>query len=303
MKYRLFRLILFELKKIINHKKAILFLIALNIVPIIASIALIAAYIKLNGFGIGSIQDTVVYNAVKALFLAHLKLFAFIAPFFLALIVGDSFSTEFNKGYMKMLLLTPISRSHIILAKAFAIIIFLLLATVIGGLLLQGDLFITSLIPKTPSIPLPFMPSGNLSATTPPPTTFITSYSAIQLLFMAFTANVMIVGFYILTSLFFESATIMAFTSTSIIMGIYFIQVISDGFLNKIYPWLDKVIFLCFTRHLDVIFSIESIEGVCNGKLSAFSGAIFSNCMYSCCWAIFFFLVAAFIFSRKHILH
>ena len=130
---RMLFLILFELKKILNRKKALLFLLALNIVPLVASLALIVAYVKFKGFGFGEVQFSVLHEIVKGLFTAHFKLFAFIAPFFLALVVGDSFSTELSRGYMKMLLLTPVRRWQVITAKTLAIMLFLLLAVCLGG--------------------------------------------------------------------------------------------------------------------------------------------------------------------------
>lgn len=290
--HRTLTLIKFELSKILNRKKALLFLLALNVVPLIASIALLIAYLKFRSFGFGEIQFSVLYEVVQGLFTGHVKLFSFIAPFFLALIVGDSFSSEFNKGYMKMLLVTPVSRWQVITAKTLAIMLFLLLAVFIGGLFLQADLLVARAITQ---------PSG-VSATDVP-LYLVSTSSALQLLAITFLGNLMLIGFFIAFSLFFESAILMAFTSLSALMGVHTFYLIASNLLNKVDVWYGKAAEWCFTRHLDSLFSVKTIEKFLEGKTSLWSSEIFATLSSISAWTALFFVLALLIFSRKSILH
>ncbi|MBU1105926.1 MAG: ABC transporter permease [Candidatus Riflebacteria bacterium] len=310
MKRMLF-LVLFELKKILNRKKALLFLVALNVVPLVASLALLIAFVKFKGFGFGEIQFSVLHEVVQGLFTGHVKLFAFIAPFFLALVVGDSFSTEFSRGYMKMLLLTPINRWQVITAKTVAIMIFLLLAVCIGGMFLQADLLIartltqnSGLIPESmvQNLPGGLGELGDLVKNRPP-TYLVSTASALQLLAMTFFGNLMLIGFFIVFSLFFESAILMSFTSLSVLMGIHTFYLVASGLLNKIDPWYDALAKWCFTRHLDDIFAIKNIQSILDGKASLLSEGIFSSLLAVSIWTAAFYLLATLIFSRRQILH
>ncbi|EKD83143.1 MAG: hypothetical protein ACD_39C00861G0002 [uncultured bacterium] len=308
MKRMLF-LILFELKKILNRKKALLFLVALNVVPLVASLALLVAYVKFRGFGFGEMQFSVLYEIVQGLFTGHVKLFAFIAPFFLALVVGDSFSTEFSRGYMKMLLLTPINRWQVITAKTVAIMIFLLLAVFIGGMFLQADLLIARTLTQNSGIMsdalLKNMPESirdNLPSDEKP-LYMVSTGSAMQLLAMTFFGNLMLIGFFIVFSLFFESAILMSFTSLSVLMGVHTFYLIATNLLNKIDPLYDQLAKWCFTRHLDDLFAVKSIQNILEGKASLLSEGIFSSLLAISLWTAAFYLLATLIFSRRQILH
>lgn len=265
-------------------------MLTLNIIPILVSIGLILLFIKCYSFGLLPTQIIKIYEAVKFGFRFHFTLFACISPFFLALIIGDSFCTEFNKGYMKMLLLTPVRRIDIILAKSFAILSFLIIATIFGGILLQGDMILTNLI-------LNKIPSQAASTFS-----LITVSSALQLLFIAIIGNLTIAGFLVLISMFFESATVMAVCSSFILMIIYAFHAASP-LTKQFYDWVIYIENINFIRHLNEIYSPTTINNICNGTLSALSGDIFLNSIYSLVWSIIFFASAAFIFSRKHILH
>lgn len=194
--HRITTLILFELKKILNRKKALLFLLALNVIPLVASLALLAAYLKFRSFGFGEVQFSVLYEVVQGLFTGHVKLFSFVAPFFLALVVGDSFSSEFNRGYMKMLLVTPVRRWQVISAKTIAIMLFLLLAVFIGGFFLQADLLVARALTQN---------SGALPGVATPeaPLYLVSTGAAFQLLLMTFVGNLMVIGFFIIFAMFF----------------------------------------------------------------------------------------------------
>lgn len=293
---RMLILILFELKKILNRKKALLFLLALNIVPLVASLALLVAYIKFKGFGFGEVQFSVLYEVVQGLFTAHFKLFAFIAPFFLALVVGDSFSTELSRGYMKMLLLTPVRRWQVISAKTFAIMLFLLLAVCLGGFFLQADLLVARGLTQN---------SGILSQAVEVsrPLYLVSTGSAIQLLVLTFLGNLMLIGFFIIFSLFFESAILMSFTSLSALMGIHTFYMVATGLLNKIDVWYEQAAKWCFTRHIDAMFSVETIQKILEGRANLLSEGIYDAWVAAAGWAVLFYAIAVLLFSRRQILH
>lgn len=303
MKRMLF-LVLFELKKILNRKKALLFLVALNVIPLVASLALLVAYVKFKSFGFGEVQFSVLYEIVQGLFTGHVKLFSFIAPFFLALVVGDSFSTEFSRGYMKMLLLTPINRWQVITAKTVAIMIFLLLAVCIGGMFLQADLLIArTLTQNSGMIPDSMMKELPEQLSADKPLNLVSTSSALQLLAMTFFGNLMLIGFFIVFSLFFESAILMSFTSLSVLMAIHTFYLIASNLLSKMDPWYGTLAKWCFSRHLDDLFAIKSIERILEGKASIFAGDTFASLVSISLWTAAFYLLATFIFSRRQILH
>lgn len=295
---RMLFLILFELKKILNRKKALLFLLALNVVPLVASLALIVAYVKFKGFGFGEVQFSVLYEVVQGLFTAHFKLFAFIAPFFLALVVGDSFSTELSRGYMKMLLLTPVRRWQVISAKTVAIMLFLLLAVCLGGFFLQADLLVARSLSQNSGV-LP----GVLETELARPIYLVSTSSAMQLLALTFMANLMLIGFFTVFALFFESAILMSFTSLSVLMGVHTFYLIATTLLNKIDIWYEHAAEWCFTRHLDELFSISNIDKMLEGRVNLLSDGIYGAWTATFGWAVFFFAIAVLLFSRRQILH
>ena len=298
---RMLVLLMFELKKILNRKKALLFLIALNVVPLVASVALLVAYVKFKGFGFGEVQFSMLYEVVQGLFTAHIKLFAYIAPFFLALVVGDSFSTEFSRGYMKMLLITPVHRWQVITAKTLAVMLFLLLAVTIGGIFLQADLLVARAITQNSGlVGTGILPEG---IATEKPSHLVSTLAALQLLFMTFAGNLMLIGFFILFSLFFESAIIMTFTSLSVLMGLHTYYLIATNLLGKIDVWYADVAQWVFSRHLSDLFSISRIENILEGKINLFSSEVLSTLASSFAWAALFYLLAMLVFSRKQILH
>ncbi len=301
MMRRMLVLLMFELKKILNRKKALLFLIALNVVPLVASIALIVAYVKVKSFGFGELQFSMLYEVVQGLFTAHIKLFSYIAPFFLALVVGDSFSTEFNRGYMKMLLITPIQRWQVITAKTLAVMLFLLLAVTIGGIFLQADLLVARAMTQNSGLNnTGLVPDGiNLDK----PANLVGTMAALQLLFMTFAGNLMLIGFFILFSLFFESAILMSFTSLSVLMGLHTFYLIATNLLGKLDAWYIDAAQWVFSRHLSDLFAISRIEKILEGKISLFDGEVMASLGSSFAWAAFFYVLALAIFSRKQILH
>lgn len=300
---RMLILILFELKKILNRKKAFLFLTALNIIPLIASLALLVSYLKFKSFGLGELQLSILSQIIQTLFTWHFKLFSIIAPFFLALVVGDSFSTELSHGHMKMLLLTPVSRWQVISAKTVAIITFLLLAICIGSIFLQADLFIARAISQHSGNTAIDMISGLAGEATKPSVYLVSTSSAFQLLVMSFLGNLMIIGFFIIFSLFFESAILMSFASLIVLMGIHTFYLVADNILVSLDASYAKLAEWCFTRHFTDLFSVENIENMLLGKVNIFTIDIANTLSSIMAWTAVFYIIAAYIFSRRQIPH
>ena len=295
---RMFNLVLFELRKILNHKKAFLFLLAMNIVPIVASLVLLIAYISCKGLGFGDFQFLAMKETVKGLFTGHFTLFGFIAPFFLALIVGDSFSTEFGKGYMKMLLVTPVRRWQVITSKSIAIMTFLLVAVALGGVVLQADLLIARGMTQPSGIILNELQQKVMDTSL----SMVTVTSALELLIISFVANTMMIGFLIVFSMFFESPILMSFCSLSAVMAIHVFYMASD-ILKVAVEWFGPAGRLCFTRHFFDLFSIKIIKDILSGELTLMSDKVMEPLGYALLWSVVFYAMALFIFSRKQILH
>ncbi len=310
---RMKNLILFELKKILNNKKAFLFLLVLNMVPLVSSLILLITYITCRGLGLGDIQFIGMKKAIQFMFTGHFTIFSYIAPFFLALIVGDSFSTEFGRGYMKMLLITPVKRWQIIVAKSVSVITFLLIAVVLGALILQTDL----LIAKGITQPMGVLPQNLQAKAMDSSLSMVTASSAAQLFVISFIANIMMIGFFIVFSMFFESAILMAFCSLSAILGIHVFYWSSDilktllsGFLTKgsslefLIVSFDNISkYLCFTRYYTDLFDINTIQELLNGKISIFADKVFGPLEFCLVWILIFYWLANHIFLRKQILH
>ena len=310
---RMKNLILFELKKILNKKKAFLFLLVLNMVPIVSSLILLLTYITCRGLGLGDIQFMGMKKEIQFMFTGHFTLFSYIAPFFLALIVGDSFSTEFGRGYMKMLLVTPVKRWQVIAAKCVSIITFLLIAVVLGGLILQTDL----LIARGVTQPMGVLPEQIQTKAMDSSLSMVTASSAIQLFVISFIANIMMIGFFIVFSMYFESAILMSFCSLSAILGIHVFYWSSDvlkamlsSFLTKgsslemlisCFETISK--YLCFTRYYTDLFYINTIQEILNGKISILSDKVTGPLGYCIVWTFIFYIAANLIFSKKQVLH
>ncbi len=299
-------LILFELKKILNNKKAFLFLLVLNITPIITSLILLVVYISFRGFGFGDIQFAGVKKTIQYMFTGHFTLFSYIAPFFLALIVGDSFSTEFGKGYMKMLLVTPVKRWQVITAKTLSIITFLVIAVALGGIILQSDLLIAKAITQ----PSGFLPGSLQSKAMDSSIAMVTASSASQLLVITFIANLMLIGFFIMFSMFFESAILMSFCSLSAIMAVHvfywssdIIKALFDDIAKTLVANFEFLSQFCFTRHFTNLLSVDIIQDILDGKLNIMSDKIYNPLGQCLLWSLVFYVIATIIFSRKQILH
>ena len=311
---RIINLIVFELKKILNNKKAFLFLLVLNITPIIASLVLLLVYITCKGFGFGEVQFSGMKIIVQQMFKGHFFLFGYIAPFFLALIVGDSFSTEFGRGYMKMLLLTPVKRWQVITAKTSAIITYLLIAVLLGGIILQTDLLIARSVTQTSGVLSNALQKNPLDESL----SMVSFSSASQLLIITFIANIMLIGFFIILSMFFESAILMTFSSMGIVMGIHIFYLSSSiiktlfNDISNLKTLVNSLNFIsqnfCFTRHFTEVFSMEIIGGVLDGKQSIWAATntpnpLLNSLGWCLLWSIIFYGIATWIFSRKQVLH
>jgi hypothetical protein len=113
----------------------------------------------------------------------------------------------------------------------------------------------------------------------------------------------MLIGFFILFSLFFESAIIMSFSSLSVLMGLHTFYLIASNLLGKIDAWYLNVAQWCFSRHLSDMFSIDRIQSILSGKANLFETQIAATMASSFAWAAFFYIIALLVFSRKQILN
>lgn len=289
---RLLVLFAFELKKVLSRKKAVLFLLALNVVPILASIAAMLAYLKMRSFGLGSIEYSVLVEMVQGLFTAHMKLFAWISPFFLALVVGDIVSGEAGRGHLKTLLLTPVARWQVLLAKGAAVMVFLLIAVALGGLFLQIDLWVAHSMSRSGAVIMDARESGAILADTA---------TGLRLLTISFMTNLAMVAYFLLTALFFETPILMAFSSLILLMTMQ-TYVMMAPYLAKLDAGYARWLPWCFTRHLSELTDVKTIYGVLDQSLTLSSSIIREPLIGSLGWAAAFFALALFVFHRRQIL-
>lgn len=285
-------LLRFEIVKVLARKKALLFLLALNILPILSGLAAMVLYIKFKGWGLGDVQFTFVVEGVRKLLAGHVKLFALISPFFLALIIGDSFSGESGKGLMKTLLLTPVPRWQVIVAKSLAVMLFLVVALALGGMFLQFSLFVARAVTTT-SVPV-----GDLQVSLQ----LVSAGPALRLLLITFLANLSVVGFFILFSLFFESPILMSFVSLIALMSMEMYVLIATA-IKEIDTMFSRPVGWCFTQHLSQLFDIETINGLIVQEYHLGSSAVFDPLVASLGWAAFFFAASILIFHRRQVFH
>ena len=145
----------------------------------------------------------------------------------------------------------------------------------------------------------------------------VTATSAIQLFVISFIANIMMIGFFIVFSMFFESAILMSFCSLSAIIGIHVFYFSSDilkallsSFLTKgsslellINSFESISKYFCFTRYYTDLFQITIIQELLDGKISIFADKVTVPIGFCIVWTIIFYIIANLIFSRKQVLH
>jgi ABC-type transport system involved in multi-copper enzyme maturation permease subunit len=296
---RFMTLAMFEIRKVFVRKKAILFLLALNVIPILSGLLSLLIYVKFKGWGLGTMQLTPLVEMMRALFAGHIKLFAWISPFFLALVIGDSISGESGAGHLKTLLLTPVHRWQVLVAKGVAVLCFLLLAVMVGGLFLQGTLWVARAITDSPSIirDLPAEPTAHFPEVS---TTLVSTKAALRLLVMTFAANLAMVSFFILLALLSDSAIMSAFLSLTILMSMQS-YVLMAPFLARLDDRFGTVAEWCFTRHLSQLFDLSTIQGILERGQALTEAAIWNPMIAGLGWAAAFFALAMFYFSRRPI--
>ncbi len=290
---RFLPLIRFEMVKVLARKKAFLFLLALNVVPLLASVIALLIYVKLKGWGLGGFEFSVLVEMVRGLFTAHMVVFAWISPFFLSLVIGDSFSGEAGRGSLKILLLTPIERWQVVVAKALAVLVFLVVAVALGGFFLQLDLWVARAMTESPAIRWDIQPTS---------TTLVETAAALQLFVLSFLSHLALVGFFIVFAQFSESPIMMAFVSLIVLMTMQ-LYVLMAPHLARLDPRFGQVADWCFTRHLSKLSSIETVQGILDKRLSLGHPDVWRPMLDSLGWAALFFAVAILLFRRKPILN
>lgn len=290
---RFLMLLRFEIVKVMARKKAILFLLVLNVVPILAAGLSLLLFTKFKGWGLAQFNFSILAEGIKALFTAHLKLFSWIAPFFLALVIGDSLSGESSRGHLKTLLLTPISRLQILIAKGLAVMLFLLAAVMVGGIFLQGALVVARIIGESPNV-IKDVADGTAQ--------LITSAAALKLLAVSFIGNLPTVCFFLLFALFADSPILMAFSGLFVLMTMQ-VYVMAAPTLAKFDAVHEKIASWCFTRHPSSLFDVDTIQELLTGSQGLRSETVTMALQGCLGWAVLFFLAALFIFRRKPILN
>lgn len=143
---------------------------------------------------------------------------------FIVIISSTIVASEFSQGTIKFLLIRPFSRSQILLSK--------IITAFIMALLLTSLLFITSYLGT-----LLFFKDANLTA----PLTSVVDVSALNLAFRTAGANLLLMLFYIMISVFISAS----FRSQALAVGIGTAVLFSSSILNGIsmmmiqkYSWL-----------------------------------------------------------------
>jgi ABC-2 type transport system permease protein len=285
-------LLRFELKKVMARKKAFLLLLALNVIPILASLLAFFLWVKFKSLGLGMFEYSFLVQAMRGLFVAHVKLFAWISPFFLALVIGDSLSGESGRGHLKTLLLTPVTRWQILVAKGAAVLGFLLLAVALGGLFLQIDLWVARSLTSSPNM--------IIDVAVPDPA-LITLGPALRLLGLVFLANLSLVSFFLLFALFFESPILMAFASLFVLMTLQTYAMIAPH-IARLDPRHETIVQWCFTRHLAKVTDLSTLQGMVEGRLFLSSPEVWEPLSAGLGWAATFFLLSLLVFQRRQIL-
>jgi ABC-type transport system involved in multi-copper enzyme maturation permease subunit len=191
-----------------------------------------------------------------------------------------------------MLLLTPVERWQVIVAKSLAVLMFLVLAVALGGLFLQMDLWVARAITESPTL---------IWDTRPASTALVETGAALQLLVMTFLANLAMVGYFVLFSLFAESPVLMAFISLIVLMTMQ-TYVLMAPYLTRLDVRYGEVARWCFTRHLSKLTEISTVQGILERRLSLASPEVWQPMLACLGWAALFFLLAMLIFRRKQIL-
>lgn len=290
---RFLTLIRFEMVKVLARKKAFLFLLALNVVPLLASIVALLIYLKLKGWGLGGFEFSVLVEMVRGLFIAHMVVFAWISPFFLALVIGDSVSGEAGRGSLKILLLTPVERWQVVVAKAVAVLVFLMLAVALGGFFLQLDLWVARAMTESPAMRWDVKTAS---------TALVETTAALQLFVLSFLSHLALVGFFLVFAQFSESPIMMAFISLIVLMTMQ-VYVLMAPHLAHLDPRFGQVADWCFTRHLSKLSSIETVQGILDQRLSLWHPDVWQPLRDGLGWAAFFFAVAILLFRRRPILN
>ena len=290
---RFLMLLRFEIIKVMARKKAILFLLVLNVVPILAAGLSLLLFTKFKGWGLTQFNFSILSEAIKALFTAHLKLFSWIAPFFLALVIGDSLSGESGRGHLKTLLLTPVSRLQILLSKGLAVMLFLLAAVMVGGIFLQSALILARIIGESPSV---------IKDVTDGTAQLITSVAAVKLLFVSFVGNLPTVCFFLLFALFADSPILMAFSGLFVLITMQ-VYVMAAPTLARLDIVHEKIAAWCFTRHPSTLFDIDTIQGLLAGSQGLGSEHVTAALQGCLGWALVFLFTAHLVFGRKPILN
>ncbi len=281
----------FELRKILLQKKAFLFLLALNVVPLLTSTLGVLLWVKVQSLGFTQgLEYSFLVEGMRGILTGHIKLFSLVVPFFLALIVGDVISRELGNGQMKTLLLTPLARAQILAAKALAVMLFLSVVIAFGGVLLQVDIWVAHALKSQSGIVFDL----------PAETQLLTTTAALRILALTFVMDLVLIAYFTVFALLTDSALLMAVGSLILLMSSAVFCAIAPV-VEKLDPRYEAVAKWLFPRYLSEVLSIEAIKGLIEGKVALGDAQMLNPLLATGAWTVGLGLLALGVFHRREI--
>lgn len=281
----------FELRKILLQKKAFLFLLALNVVPLLTSTLGVLLWVKVQSLGFTQgLEYSFLVEGMRGILTGHIKLFSLVVPFFLALIVGDVISRELGNGQMKTLLLTPLARAQILAAKALAVMLFLSVVIAFGGVLLQIDIWVAHALKSQSGIVFDL----------PAETQLLTTTAALRILALTFVMDLVLIAYFTVFALLTDSALLMAVGSLILLMSSAVFCAIAPV-VEKLDPRYEAVAKWLFPRYLSEVLSIEAIKGLIEGKVALGDAQMLNPLLATGAWTVGLGLLALGVFHRREI--
>ncbi len=301
---RYFNLLRFEFKKLMSTKKAYFFIFALNALPVFMFLMILLTFFYKDSI-INDVNFPAEFNKIigEYTLIAYSVFFAALAPFFISLFTGDMFSEEFSNGYMRMLLLTPVSRSMLLFTKWLTVMLFAVLSLCTGLILIQLNIFIAQVLLSDV-----LLPANNTFFSLPWNSLLLFNFGDLcRYLFVFVVLIACNVSFIVLISLFFTSTMPMS-VSCVISMGSLLIAspmaklflkkesfiriLLTNNFITKSYDLLVNLI-KAIVKHISVFDPLMATKDSPLTKDLLITLSI---------WTIAFLAVSLLIFNRKKIL-
>ena len=139
-------LIKIELEKTFCHRRSYIGFLAIFVIIVIVQLAMYVEGNSLLSFFIQNLKDVFLFegNLLNGYFITFILLNSMwvLMPFLVSLIAGDMIAGEANNGTLRMILIRPVSRRNLIIAKLVAVIVyvFLIVLFLMASSLLLGQL-------------------------------------------------------------------------------------------------------------------------------------------------------------------